>query len=64
MADADCTYCPTLQARLAGVAGGLRALAALIERELTEETTMSRRELLDVAAVRVSNLADQAQGGY
>ncbi|MFG3301005.1 hypothetical protein [Micromonospora chersina] len=60
----DCTYCPTLEARLAGVAGGLRALAAFIDKELTEEATMSRRELLDVAAVRVSNLADQAQGGY
>ncbi|NES28943.1 hypothetical protein GCE86_19700 [Micromonospora terminaliae] len=59
----DCTYCPTLEARLAGVAGGLRALADLIDNELTE-ATMSRRELLDVAAVRVTNLAEQASGRY
>ena len=61
MADADCTLCPELLARLAGVAGGLRALAVLIDQELTEPT-MSRRELLDVTAVRAANLADQAQG--
>ncbi|GAA3765559.1 hypothetical protein [Micromonospora maritima] len=64
MADNDCQMCPELLTRLGAVAGGLHALAAFIERELTDEPTMSRRELLDVAAVRVSNLAEQASGRY
>lgn len=63
MADADCRMCPELQARLGAVAGGLHALAAFIDAELVEPT-MPRKQLLDVAAVRVQNLAEQAQGRY
>lgn len=64
MAEQPCTRCPELDARLAGIAGGLLALVALIDRELTEEQTMSRRELIDVAAVRIENLAANAMGRY
>ncbi|MBQ0902686.1 hypothetical protein [Micromonospora sp. U21] len=63
MPEQDCQMCPTLEARLAATAGGLLALAAFIDQELTEPT-ISRRELLDVTAVRAANLADQAQGRY
>ncbi|KAB1932924.1 hypothetical protein F8271_24975 [Micromonospora sp. ALFpr18c] len=63
MADADCTTCPELLTRLGAAAGGLRALAALIESEMVEPT-MPWRGLLPILAIRAHNLADQAQGRY
>lgn len=61
MAEQDCRTCPELMARLAGVAGGLRALAAFVDQQITEPT-MPWRELLPQVVLRAENLADQAQG--
>jgi hypothetical protein len=63
VADADCTVCPELLTRLGAAAGGLRALAALIESEMVEPT-MPWRDLLPTLALRARNLADQAEGRY
>ena len=63
MAENDCTLCPELLTRLGAAAGGLNALAALIETEMVEPT-MPWRDLLPQLALRARNLADQAQGRY
>lgn len=63
MADADCTVCPELLSRLGATAGGLHALAVLIETEMVEPT-MPWRDLLPLIATRARNLAEQAQGRY
>lgn len=63
MADEDCTTCPELHTRLGATAGGIRALAVLIESEMVEPT-VSWRDLLPLLATRAHNLADQAQGRY
>jgi len=59
----DCTRCPELQARLYGVAGGLRGLAAFIDAELVEPT-MPWKQLIPLIAIRVENAADHASGRY
>jgi hypothetical protein len=63
VADADCTVCPELLTRLGAAAGGLRALAVLIESEMVEPT-MPWRDLLPTLALRARNLAEQAEGRY
>ncbi|MFI7607653.1 hypothetical protein ACIBTV_21275 [Micromonospora sp. NPDC049366] len=63
MPDGDCTLCPELLTRLGATAGGLRALADLIESE-TVEPTMPWRDLLPTIALRARNLAEQAEGRY
>lgn len=61
MPHADCTLCPELLARLGAAAGGLHALAVLIEGEMVEPT-MPRQRLLAALATRARNLAEQTQG--
>ena len=63
MAADECTVCPELLSRLGAAAGGLHALAALVESEMVEPT-MPWRDLLPLIAIRARNLADQAQGRY
>ncbi|MFY1656913.1 hypothetical protein [Micromonospora sp. WMMD1274] len=63
MADNDCTTCPELLTRLGAAAGGMDALAALIESEMVAPT-MPWRDLLPLLATRARNLADQARGRY
>ncbi len=63
MADRDCTVCPELLARLGSTAGGIDALADLIDNEIAAPT-MPWRDLLPALATRARNLAEQARGRY
>ncbi|WP_432051148.1 hypothetical protein [Verrucosispora sp. NA02020] len=63
MADRDCTVCPELRTQLGAAAGGIDALADLIDREI-EAPTMPWRDLLAQLAIRARNLAEQARGRY
>jgi hypothetical protein len=59
----DCPRCPELIVRLAGVTGGLHALAAFVDDQLAEPT-MPWRDLLPLVVARAENLAAQAQGRF
>ncbi|WFE45000.1 hypothetical protein [Verrucosispora sp. WMMD1129] len=63
MAETDCTVCPELLTRLGAAAGGMRALADLIDREIAEPT-QAWRDLLPALAMRARNLAAQAEGRH
>ncbi|MFV2102802.1 hypothetical protein [Micromonospora sp. LOL_024] len=63
MAETDCTVCPELLTRLGATAGGLHALADLIDNEIAAPT-QAWRDLLPALSLRARNLAAQAEGRY